>query len=65
MQVWYINAPYNSSLEKEMGKLVCYLLKCKKKIEVQKQQGIVGKGRIFLHKNAYGDRKLKELYSTV
>ena len=30
------NVLYNSSLEKEMGKLVCYLLKCKKKIEVQK-----------------------------
>ena len=39
----YINVPYNSSLEKKMGKLVCYLLKCKKKIEVQKYRGIVGK----------------------
>lgn len=27
---------HNSSLEKKMGKLVCYLLKCKKKIDVQK-----------------------------
>ena len=32
----YINVPYNSSLEKKMGELVCYLLKCKKKIEAQK-----------------------------
>ena len=38
MLTTYINAPFNSfsSLEKKMGKLVCYLLKCKKKIEVQK-----------------------------
>ena len=32
----YINVLFNSSLEKKMGKLVCYLLKFKKKIEVQK-----------------------------